>query len=128
MPFYNAATMKPETSEKGPAVARTIPGELMKAGVMTYELGEGPNPHVHPNEEQFVYVLSGKLNMILGDEIREMGPGDIAHIPRNVRHGVRCTEGPATFFTVKSPAGDGDLYQDYNEASDAKEAWKKLSG
>ena len=34
--------------------------------------------------------------------------------------------GPAVFFTVKSPAGDGDLDQDYNRAEGAEEAEKRF--
>jgi hypothetical protein len=36
--------------------------------------------------------------------------------------------GPATFFTVKYPAGSGDLNQDYNKAEGAEEAEKKYPG
>jgi len=38
----------------------------------------------------------------------------------------RAIGGPAVFFTVKSPAGDGDLDQDYNRAEGAEEAEKRF--
>ncbi len=128
MPFYKIEkTGAKQQTKAGPLDAQAFPGELMKAGVVTYQIGEGPSPHYHPNEEQFVLMLEGTLRMILGDEVKDIKKGDIVHIPRNVRHGVRCVEGPAVFFTVKSPNGDGDLAQDYNKANDAAEAWAKLS-
>ena len=68
MPFYKIDEMETKYSEVGPATAKTVAGELMKAGLVTYKTGEGPPPHFHPNEEQFMLVISGKMNMILGEE------------------------------------------------------------
>ena len=113
--------------DMGQAVMQTVAGELMKAGMVTYQVGGGPPPHFHPNEEQFVLVLEGKMNMILGDETRIVEKGDLIHISRNERHGVVIVEGPAVFFTAKSPAGDGNLNQDYNMAADADEGRAQLS-
>ena len=51
------------------------------------------------------------------------------HIPRNTKHRSRSINGPATFFTVKSPAGDtGHLDEDYNMADDAVEREKTYPG
>lgn len=74
-----------------------------------------------------MYVLEGKMRMVLGDEERIIEPGTLVHIPRNVRHGVCALGGPAVFFAAKSPVGTGDLSQDYNQAKDAEEVWKRLS-
>ena len=128
MPFYKMSELEKVEAGIGGGVTQSVPGELMKAGTITYPAGGGPPPHVHPNEEQFVLMLEGKLNMILGDETRIVEHGDLIHIPRNVRHGIHILEGPAVFYTVKSPAGDGDLYQDYNKAEDADEVKKRLAG
>ncbi len=111
----------------GAAVMQTVAGELMKAGMITYQMGGGPPPHFHPNEEQFILMMEGKMNMILGEETRIVGRGDLAHVPRNVRHGIVIVDGPAVFFQVKSPVGDGTMNQDYNEAADAGEVRKRLS-
>ena len=126
MPFYKISEMEARKSSSGPAMAKTVPGELMKAGVVTYQEGEGPTPHFHPNEEQYMLMLEGELNMILGDEERTIGKGDMVHIPRNTRHGVVAVVGPAVFFAVKSPCGDGNLDQDYNRAEDADEVIGRL--
>lgn len=99
----------------------------MKVGIVTYQEGEGPPPHFHPNEEQYMLMLEGKLKMVLGDEERVIERGVLVHIPRNTRHGVRAVGGPAVFFAAKSPVGTGDLSQDYNMAQDAVEVWKRLS-
>ena len=103
MPFYKISEMEKVAVDLGQAVMRSVPGELMKAGSITYPVGGGPPPHFHPNEEQFVLMMEGKMNMILGDETRIVEKGDLIFIPRNTRHGIAIIEGPAVFFTVKSP-------------------------
>jgi len=127
MPFYNLSEMEAQRSKVGPSESKSVAGELIKVGVVTYREGEGPPPHFHPNEEQFMYVLEGRMKMVLGEEERIIEPGTLIHIPRNVRHGVCAVGGPAVFFAAKSPVGTGDLSQDYNEAKDAEEVWKRLS-
>jgi len=126
MPIYKIAEMEAKKSKVGPATGKSVAGELIKVGIVTYLEGEGPPPHFHPNEEQFVLVLKGKFRKVLGDEETIIEEGDLVHIPRNTRHGVCAIDGPATFFAVKSPVGDGDLAQDYNRATDAEEVAKKL--
>ncbi len=66
MPFFNINEMKTKRDKTAPGMAASIAGEFMKVGVMTYEDEIGPPPHFHPNEEQFILVLEGKLRMVLG--------------------------------------------------------------
>lgn len=61
------------------------------------------------------------MHFVLGDEDRVVGPGTLVHIPRNTRHRSRPVNGSATFLTVKSPAGDGTLDQDYKRRPEAEE-------
>jgi len=128
MPFYDLAKMEAKRSSVGSAMAKSVAGELIKVGVNTYQEGEGPTPHFHPNEEQFVLVLEGKMRMVLDNEERTVGPGVLIHIPRNTRHGVCAVGGPVVFFAAKSPVGTGDMGQDYNRAKDADDVWRRLSG
>jgi len=123
MPFYKIAEMQQNPSTANPEqFVQTAVGEFMKAGIVTKPDEEGPPLHMHPNEEQFTLVLEGKLHFVLGDEERICERGDLIHIPRFTNHRSRAIGGPAIFFTVKSPAGDGDLDQDYNRAEGAEEA------
>ena len=129
MPIYHIAEMKKENPEVNPAmIIQSVVGEFMKAGIVTKPEGEGPPLHHHPNEEQFTLILEGKLHFILGDEECIVERGDLIHIPRFTDHRSRSVDGPATFFTVKSPAGDGDLQQDYNKSDDAEKAEEKYHG
>jgi quercetin dioxygenase-like cupin family protein len=127
MPFYKIAEMQKNPATANPQqFVQTAVGEFMKAGIVTKPDEEGPPLHMHPNEEQFTLVIEGKLHFVLGDEERICEAGDLIHIPRFVKHRSRAIGGPAVFFTVKSPAGDGDLDQDYNKAEGAEEAEKRF--
>lgn len=129
MPIYQIAEMKKTNPDVNPAmIMQTVVGEFMKAGIVTKPVGEGPPLHNHPNEEQFTLILEGKLHFILGDEDRIVERGDLIHIPRFTDHRSRAIDGPAVFFTVKSPAGDGDLNQDYHKAESAEKAEEKYPG
>jgi quercetin dioxygenase-like cupin family protein len=46
------------------------------------------DPHSHPTHE-FYYVLRGRGTMIIGDEERLIGQGDLVHIPPDVVHSLR---------------------------------------
>ena len=131
MPFYVVKEMSKRNPDENPnMILQEAAGEYMKAGVVTKPEGEGSGLHMHPNEEQWTLILEGKLHYILGDEEKIVERGDIIHIPRNVNHRSRAIGGSAVFFTVKSPAGSGDLQQDYNavagkEAIDAENNYDK---
>jgi len=115
MPFYKISEMSEKIAESG-SIQKSVPGEFMKAGVVTIPIGVEPPLHVQPNEEQFTLVLEGKLLFILEDEERILERGDLIHIPRGVAHTSRGLGGPATFFTAKSPAGSGNLNEDHQSA------------
>ncbi len=45
-----------------------------------------PPAHSHSGNEEIVYVLEGKLRYSVGEETRDLGPGDRMHTPRGVTH------------------------------------------
>jgi len=114
MPIHKANDMQATPDVVNPNVMMMqFGGEFIKVGIVTYEAGEAPPPHSHPNDEQWIYMLDGRLAFLLGDEVTTVGPGDLVHIPRNTVHGIRLLESPSRFFTCKSPAGTGKLSEDY---------------
>jgi quercetin dioxygenase-like cupin family protein len=126
MPFYKIAEMEARKGGTGGSVSKTVVGELIKAAIVTYQDGEGPMPHVHNNEEQYILMLEGRMRMILGEEDRVITHGDLVDVPRGVRHGSRAL-GPVAFFAVKSPVGNGDMAQDSKRADDADEVARRLA-
>ena len=43
-------------------------------------------PHVHRNEDEYSYVLEGRVGVRIGDQIFEAGPGSYVVKPRNIPH------------------------------------------
>ena len=123
MAFYKINDLRKKIAESG-SIQKSVLGELVKAGIATIPKDVEPPLHVQPNEEQFTLVLEGKLHYILGDEERTLESGDLILIPRGVAHTSRALGGSATFSTVKSPAGSGNLNEDHQEANRAEEAEK----
>ncbi len=102
-------------------------GELIKVGIVSYIGSEVPPPHSHPNDEQWIYMLEGRIAHLLGDDIFSISPGDLVHIPRNTVHGIRILESPCSFFTCKSPAGSGGLSEDYTAVPNVDELLQRLA-
>ena len=62
--------------------------------------------HTHTREDESYYVLSGQLEVIVGDEVFVLKPGDRLMAPRDIPHQLR---NPGTtennYLLVFSPAG-----------------------
>jgi quercetin dioxygenase-like cupin family protein len=50
------------------------------------EVGRLVPPHVHPREDEYSYIVAGRIGARIGDEIIQAGPGDYVFKPRNVPH------------------------------------------
>ncbi len=48
--------------------------------------GQGALPHAHPGVDQAVYLLAGRALAQIDGQSRELGPGDAAFFPRDMRH------------------------------------------
>ncbi len=91
--------------EAGPGYAPTfgpvVEGELTQVGVMTIPAGQKSAPHTHPNE-QWIYLMAGRLEAVVDGERREVGPGELIYIPAGTVHSVDVLPGEdAKFFTCK---------------------------
>jgi mannose-6-phosphate isomerase-like protein (cupin superfamily) len=42
--------------------------------------------HRHTREDEYSFVLEGRMGALLGDDVVEAGPGDLVHKPRNQWH------------------------------------------
>lgn len=45
-------------------------------------------PHIHPDQEEYLYILEGKLDFMLGGADAQATPGDLVRLPRGVPHGI----------------------------------------
>jgi quercetin dioxygenase-like cupin family protein len=71
--------------------ARSIAGERLSFAVVELDPGAVAREHSHPHE-QLGMVLSGRMTFRVGDETKELGPGDTWTIPSNCPH--EATAGP----------------------------------
>jgi quercetin dioxygenase-like cupin family protein len=74
------------------------------------EPGVAIEPHRH-NSHEFYYVLRGSGMMRVGDEHREMGPGDLVHIGPDEAHTLRAgVDGVRCFAFAVSFMRPGESY------------------
>jgi quercetin dioxygenase-like cupin family protein len=73
----------------------------------------GAPVHTHRNEDEYSYVLEGRVGLQLGDEVLEAGPGDLVFKPRGVPHAFwNAGDEPARLLEIISPAGFEDYFRE----------------
>jgi quercetin dioxygenase-like cupin family protein len=62
--------------------------------------------HRHTREDEYSYIVEGRVGALLGDEVVVGGPGDLIFKPRNQWHTFwNAGEEPARLLEIISPAG-----------------------
>jgi quercetin dioxygenase-like cupin family protein len=70
--------------------------------------GEGPPLHRHPNEDEVLYVLQGRLHVKLDETLHEAPAGSVVFIPKGVPHTWQNTgDDAARFLGLFAPAAAG---------------------
>ncbi|SEI90965.1 Cupin domain protein [Bhargavaea ginsengi] len=78
--------------------------EDMEVIIGEMEPGGSADPHDHEDMEQSMYILQGKMHVIIGGEEAELGEGDIVWIPKKTMHEVKnIGEGNLKFVLMYSP-------------------------
>jgi quercetin dioxygenase-like cupin family protein len=69
--------------------------------------------HTHEHEDEYSFVLSGRLTAQVGDEVLEAGPGELLVKPRGIPHTFwNAGDEPVRFLELISPAGFEDYFFD----------------
>src|SRR5215472_4100636 len=78
--------------------------------------GTSPPPHIHRREDEFVYVLDGRITFTCGEQTIQAERGAFVFLPRDVAHTFRV-EGPGTAHTLNLcvPAGLKDYFKEMGE-------------
>jgi mannose-6-phosphate isomerase-like protein (cupin superfamily) len=88
-----------------------VPGEDTEGG---FSLVEHPMPprhlaaplHRHNREDEYSFVVEGRMGALLGDAVVEAGPGDLVYKPRGQWHTFwNAGDEPARLLEIISPAG-----------------------
>jgi len=72
-----------------------------------------PPPHSHSHNEEYVYVLEGRLRYFVNDLTRDLGPGDSMSTPRGAMHGFSNPfDAPARALVMLSPDIGAQYFRD----------------
>jgi mannose-6-phosphate isomerase-like protein (cupin superfamily) len=62
--------------------------------------------HRHTREDEYSYVLEGRMGALLGDDVLEAGPGDLVFKPRGEWHTFwNAGDDPCRVLEIIAPAG-----------------------
>ena len=75
--------------------------------------------HIHDEYEETFYVLSGKLEFLVGDETTVVQAGDFIRAPKGTRHGyTNPTDGQVELLVGFTPGGMEQLFEKYQFEGD----------
>jgi len=96
------------------------------------ERGKTTPLHLHPNEDETIYVLEGELLVHIEGEEHRVGQGGLFVAPRGVPHAMMVTSGTARVLALQTPGTGEAFYRDAgepaNSAADASRPpdWARL--
>ena len=79
-----------------------IGGDQVLLCRVQYDAGKQVTRHAHEHSEQLMAVIDGSVTMTIGDETRELGPGDVVCVNRGIEHELYSENG-VTFFEALAP-------------------------
>jgi quercetin dioxygenase-like cupin family protein len=68
-----------------------VPKQLTEASFSwhaTLPPGTFVPPHIHPDQDEFLYILEGTFDFWLDGQEVQGGPGDLVTLPRGIPHGI----------------------------------------
>jgi uncharacterized cupin superfamily protein len=73
-------------------------------------------PHRHGDEDEYSFVLEGRVAFALGDEVRTAAHGEVVSKPRGQLHTFwNPREYPARVLEIITPAGFEDYFEELTE-------------
>lgn len=86
--------------------AKVVDGKNMQLVWAEFQPGSVYALHTH-EREQFSFMVSGRMRLTVGEEVREIGAGDMWYAPGNVVHGGEILgDEPVVFVDVYSPPAE----------------------
>src|SRR5947209_14446368 len=81
--------------------------DRLLVGLNCFEPGQEQPVHAHAGAGKFYIVVTGKARFILGERVREAGPGDLILAPEGVPHGIETALERTVMLVVIAPAPRG---------------------
>src|SRR5580765_3417461 len=76
--------------------------------------------HRHTREDEYSFVLEGRMGALLGDDVVEAGPGDLVFKPRDQWHTFwNAGDEPCRILEIISPAGFERFFQELSDLGGA---------
>src|SRR3954447_25610456 len=76
--------------------------------------------HRHSREDEYSFVLEGRMGALLGDEVVEAGPGELVFKPRNQWHTFwNAGDDPCRILEIISRAGFEGFFQELSDLGGA---------
>jgi mannose-6-phosphate isomerase-like protein (cupin superfamily) len=76
--------------------------------------------HIHTREDEYSFVLEGRMGALLGDEVVEAGPGDLVFKPRNQWHTFwNAGDEPCRILEIIAPAGFEKFFKELSDMGGA---------
>ncbi len=72
--------------------------------------------HRHSREDEYSFVIEGRMGALLGDEVLEAGPGDLVFKPRDQWHTFwNAGDEPCRILEIISPAGFERYFEELSD-------------
>ena len=81
--------------------------------------GASSAPHLFAGSDQFLYVLDGEIDMLLGGETKPARKGDFVFVPRGAPHARRVRNPSARMLQLVTPSGFECLLRIFGERIEA---------
>lgn len=76
----------------------------------------GPGLHVHSQEDEAAYIISGVMTFVVGGRRFEASAGDLVWLPREVPHTfANLGDEPVWAFGVTTPAGLEGMFEEQRQ-------------
>lgn len=71
----------------------------------TFPVGTFVPPHIHPTQDEFIYMLEGRMDFLFDGDEAVAEPGDLVRLPKGIPHGIfNKTDADVKCFFWVSPA------------------------
>ena len=85
--------------------------------------------HRHSREDEYSFVIEGRMGALLGDDVLEAGPGDLVFKPRNEWHTFwNAGDEPCRILEIIQPAGFERFFAELVHIGGAAEADPEVMG
>jgi quercetin dioxygenase-like cupin family protein len=96
-PVFRPTGTAPAVWGPGDLYSLLVTGEETNNAFFQFEAivpaGGGPPAHVHSREDESFYIVSGRLEILLGDKTYQAKRGDFVYIPRGTVHSFKNVGG-----------------------------------